>query len=110
MKSSIAISAVIFTAGFVSLPVVWGDNDFRWGEINEYRHRSSGVAPVTNPVYKEECGSCHMAYPPGLLPAISWQKVMAGLEDHFGDNAELDTATRQTISDFLLNDSADRSP
>ena len=23
--------------------------------------------------YQQECSACHMAYPPGLLPAASWQ-------------------------------------
>jgi hypothetical protein len=110
MKNTLAVSAVIFTIGFVTLPVVWGDDDFRWRGIEEYRHRSNGVATVSNPVYKEECGSCHMAYPPGLLPAISWEKVMAGLADHFGDSAELDTETHRSINQFLLENSADRSP
>ena len=27
--------------------------------------------------YKNECGACHMAYQPGLLPTASWTRVMA---------------------------------
>ncbi|MCW9012309.1 MAG: diheme cytochrome c [Gammaproteobacteria bacterium] len=109
MKSTLAITAIIFTVGFVSLPVVFSDNDFRWGELEEYKHKSTGVANISNPVYKEECGSCHMAYPPGLLPASSWTKMMSGLEDHFGDNAELDADTHKAISEYLLTNSADKS-
>ena len=109
MKGTLAITAVIFTVGLVTLPVVFSDNDFRWGEREEYGHRSTGVAAINNPLYKEECGSCHMVYPPGLLPGNSWTKIMTGLEDHFGDNAELDTEARQTISTFLLANSADQS-
>ena len=93
MKSTLAVTAVIFTIGVVTLPMVWGDSDFSWREIEEYKHRSTDVAAIANPVYKEECGSCHMAYPPGLLPARSWTKVMSGLDNHFGDNAELDAAS-----------------
>ncbi len=109
MKSTLAISSIIFTIGILLLPIVWGDNDFRWSELEEYRHKSSGIAAVSKPLYKEECGSCHMAYPPGLLPASSWTKVMSGLEDHFGDNAEIDDETYQSISRFLLANSADQS-
>jgi len=109
MKSTLAITAVIFTIGVVTLPIVWGDNDFSWQEMNEYKIRSTGVAAVINPAYKEECGGCHMAYPPGLLPARSWTRVMSGLENHFGDNAELDAAAYQVIIDFLLTNSADNS-
>ena len=39
------------------------------------------------PAYTQECGSCHLAYPPGLLPALSWQRLMGGLDRHFGTDA-----------------------
>ncbi len=39
--------------------------------------------------YVNECGSCHTAYAPGLLPSRSWRKMMAGLEDHFGEDASV---------------------
>ena len=107
MKSTIAITAVIFTVGFVMLPVVWGDDDFNWRE--DYKRRTNDVSAITNPVYTEECGSCHLAYPPGLLPARSWDKVMLELESHFGDNAELDIETHQLITRYLLTNSADKS-
>lgn len=60
---------------------------------------SSATAP--DPLYVEECGSCHMAYPAQLLPTASWQKMMSQLDDHFGENAELDTESRKAISDYL---------
>jgi hypothetical protein len=34
--------------------------------------------------HREECAACHSAYPPGMLPAASWQRVMANLPRHFG--------------------------
>jgi hypothetical protein len=51
--------------------------------------------------YSNECGDCHMAYPPGMLSKASWRGVMTNLEDHFGDNAELDSATAGEIGSFL---------
>jgi hypothetical protein len=53
------------------------------------------------PAYTEECGSCHLAYPPGLLPARSWQRIMAGLDRHYGADAALDAATAQQINAWL---------
>ena len=44
---------------------------------------------ATNAAWKAECGSCHAAYPPGLLPAPSWRAVMAGLDRHFGTDATI---------------------
>lgn len=54
------------------------------------------------PAFKVECGSCHMAFPPGLLPAADWRQVMAGLDKHYGDNASLDDKTRRSLEDFLV--------
>lgn len=68
------------------------------------------VAPATDPVYLEECGACHMAYPPGVLPARSWARVMAGLADHFGDNAELPPDTAAAVARYLADHAADRAP
>ncbi len=64
-------------------------------------------------VFAGECGACHMPYPPGLLPARSWQAVMAGLADHFGEDASLDPDTAGEIADYLAAHAADaggRSP
>ena len=52
-------------------------------------------------VYTQECASCHLAYPPGLLPADSWQRMMDSLPRHFGTDASLDAATRNTIAAWL---------
>jgi len=71
--------------------------------------RMPGVKPVNNPMYLSECGSCHFPYQPGLLPARSWSRVMDGLDNHFGENAELPTEDNRAIRDYLLNNSADGS-
>jgi nitrate/TMAO reductase-like tetraheme cytochrome c subunit len=65
------------------------------------------VAPVTDPVVKAECGSCHMVFPPQLLPKRSWQKLMEMLADHFGENASLGDAQRQAVLVYLLAHAAD---
>ncbi|MDH5766662.1 MAG: diheme cytochrome c [Gammaproteobacteria bacterium] len=103
MKQTILIIGLIITA-IATLPVVFSDDDWR-----EYKQLSLGVSAISDPLYKEECGSCHMAYPPGLLPAASWQKMMLGLEDHFGDNAEIAAEDHQLITQFLTKNSADDS-
>ncbi|MEW5770101.1 MAG: diheme cytochrome c [Pseudomonadota bacterium] len=40
--------------------------------------------------YVAECGGCHTAFAPGLLPARSWRRMMGGLATHFGEDASLD--------------------
>ncbi len=68
-----------------------------------------GVEPVKNERYAEECGSCHFAYQPGLLPERSWRKIMAGLEDHFGENAELEESDRLKLEAYLASNAGDHS-
>jgi len=58
--------------------------------------------------YDKACASCHMVYAPSMLPARSWDKLMMGLSHHFGDNAEVDTATRDEISAYLQRNAADK--
>jgi cytochrome c553 len=60
--------------------------------------------------YAAECGSCHLAYSPRLLPARSWERIMGGLADHFGDNAELDPATLRVITQYLVDNAGSPRP
>jgi hypothetical protein len=57
-------------------------------------------------LYKAECSECHMAYPPTMLPQVSWQALMATLDDHFGDNAELEQTKAAKIQLYLSRHSA----
>lgn len=69
-----------------------------------------GVFPNTNAQVAKECGSCHFAYPAGLLPARSWTTLMGGLQDHFGDVAILDDADRDAVLAYLTANAADAAP
>ena len=73
--------------------------------------RQKEVKPVSNEAYKEECGSCHFAFQPGLLPSASWQKLFepAALEDHFEENAELDEDVRKALLAYTLQNAAEKS-
>jgi mono/diheme cytochrome c family protein len=59
------------------------------------------LAMPTLPAYTQECAACHMAYPPGLLPAASWQRLVANLSRHFGTDASLDQAMQQQLAAWL---------
>jgi len=59
----------------------------------------ASVPPL--PLYQQECASCHIAYPPGLLPAASWQRLMGGLARHFDTDASLDAAGTRAITAWL---------
>ena len=65
-------------------------------------HAESGSVSVTpSPKYQQECTACHMAYPPGMLPAASWRRIMATLDKHYGTDASLDDATNHDIAVWL---------
>ena len=61
----------------------------------------SKLSVPDNPKWKTECGSCHIAYPPQLLTGADWQRMMGGLDKHFGANAALDAKENKEILDFL---------
>jgi len=67
------------------------------------------IAPVTNATYNKECGSCHMAYQPGLLPPRAWAQIMTppALKSHYGDDASLSEDLRREINTVLGVDSPD---
>ncbi|MGJ0300799.1 diheme cytochrome c [Aliarcobacter cryaerophilus] len=67
------------------------------------------IKPVDNTIYEKECGSCHFAYPAGLLPSSSWNKMMSNLDKHFGDDATVDEETFQTLVSYLNENSAEKS-
>lgn len=63
----------------------------------------AAAAPRTPPppLYGEECGSCHLAYPARFLDPASWAAVLAGLDQHFGSDASLDPETLAAIRAWL---------
>lgn len=62
------------------------------------------------PLYRQECASCHLAYPPGLLPAASWRRLMETLPTHFGSDASLDPDSVRALSGWLQAHAARATP
>jgi hypothetical protein len=75
------------------------------------KRRKEGVRPVTNALYSEECGQCHFAYPPGLLPERSWKKLISALnlKDHFGEELDFTNTKKNQLLRYLVDNSADKS-
>lgn len=72
-------------------------------------NRGKPVQPAqVNATWRQECGSCHIAYAPGLLPAESWRKIMAGLDKHFDTDASLTAQENKEITDFLVSNASNR--
>ncbi|GAB4398245.1 MAG: diheme cytochrome c [Rhodoferax sp.] len=93
------LAAVVASSALTGLDVAFADKH------NKYNGEDRGrpVMPAqSNPKWAAECSGCHMAFPPGLLPAASWQKIMNGLDQHFGTDASLAPADAQEITQYLL--------
>lgn len=54
-----------------------------------------------DPLYRSECGSCHVAFPPALLDAAGWRRTLDGLTRHFGEDASVDAPTKARLSSVL---------
>lgn len=68
------------------------------------------MPPVTDALTRAECGDCHMAFQPGFLPARSWDRMMDGLSDHFGDDASLAPDAVEAIRAYLTANAGDVRP
>lgn len=109
MSKKLKVVALLAGALLTSGTYAQAEENFGKWLINFQRTKE--VKPVTNTQYLKECGECHFAYPPGLLPAKSWEKLLKAdaLKDHFGDNAEIDKETLQAIHDYAVENAADKS-
>jgi len=108
MFKKFKIAALLASALVITAPVYAQDSMTEWLFSID---RMKGVKPVTDKRYAKECGDCHFAYQPGLLPGKSWKKLLAAdaLKNHFGENAELDPSTRDAILDYAVNNAAETS-
>ncbi len=103
MKISLSLLiTALFALTTVGLSLADSDKNHK-----RYKHpRQLAVSSTAPQIWKDECNSCHMLYPPGLLPGAAWQQQMDTLEDHYGSNASLEAQEYQEILDYLLRASA----
>lgn len=112
--------AVVLLAASITIPVALADDDDRderagWAygkkHSNKYRgeNRGNPLQPAQiNVKFQKECSACHIAYAPGLLPAASWRRIMAGLDKHFGSDASMDAEDVREITLFLVSNASNR--
>lgn len=67
----------------------------------------TGPSLPVNAAWDGECGSCHLAFHPTLLPARSWQSLLDGQASHFGDDLALDPATLAQLREFARSNAAE---
>lgn len=89
--------AVVWTVGLVFTALL--ANEAHAGD-----HRYT----VDHAAYRNECGSCHIAYPPALLGADGWRDIMRGLDRHFGTDASINEPARAEIGNYLAGAASTR--
>jgi hypothetical protein len=67
-----------------------------------------GPKLADNAQWREECGSCHLAFHPSLLPVRSWVRIMSEQKQHFGSDLALDAPTTNALLTFLTSNSAEQ--
>jgi len=83
------------------------DDDRGRGRQGKRQQRAQAAPP--NADYAAACGECHFAYQPWLLPAASWQKLVDGLDDHFGSAVVVAAAQKQNLRGYLTQNAADNN-
>jgi hypothetical protein len=84
------------------------DHDYEAGK-GAWLESRADVRPAENETYRSECGGCHFAYQPALLPRHDWERIMDALAEHYGDDASLGEMQASEIRGYLLENAADRA-
>ena len=115
-KEIIFLLAFLLTAnGFLYSPFADQDEnrDKSRHQKKERKHSEcngkGNLTVVNNQTYTENCGACHFAYQPGLLPSGSWDKILNSLTEHFGEDINLDPESKKIIAEYLKAGAADHS-
>jgi len=110
------LCAISFLVALTLIIDAFADDD-HYRKRNRYRggyqkiddDNDDHLKPVINQTYREACGECHFTYQPELLPSASWLKILNQLDDHFGEELEIDPDTIKTISEYLETNGAENS-
>jgi hypothetical protein len=108
MRSLLISSKLITLLLSIYSAISYADGD--GGKIFEdwYKSKKPGVSAVKFQQYNEICGSCHFPYQPGLLPAVSWEKIMSDTDNHYAKKLKLSSVELNTMTRYLLDNSAGR--
>lgn len=65
-----------------------------------------------SPIFADKCTKCHKNYPPYMLPQASWEKLLDGIDNHFGEEITENNITKveqKSIKEYILSHSAENS-
>ena len=95
MVTVVSVSAALYFRGYL---VETADNLYM-----PYK----GPSLPDSALWREECGSCHFAFHPTLLPERSWRAIFEQQHEHFGDDLDLENDTYQELLDFHVQNAAE---
>lgn len=114
VMTKLAFLAALFLSPTLSLAGEHHGNGNGHGRGQDWSHKhgkghqgGQGSAFVANDAYVAACGGCHWAYVPQLLPRASWETLLAGSEDHFGNALALSPQDKSVLSGYLSANAAD---
>ncbi len=102
---AIIVGVIIFGV-LAATRSIWQDPMKQDWAVN-YIEKITILPKEKSDAYAQSCSACHMLYAPATLPSRSWEKIMQGLADHFGDNAEIDETIRTEVTAYLVDNAAD---
>ena len=91
MVTAMAISTTMYFRGYISQT-----------DAKPFIPFSSPPLP-SNATWETECGECHLAFHPTLLPARSWQLMMQQQENHFEEDLAYDEDVVLELTNFMVN-------
>ena len=113
-RSVIAFAVAAAVVAWVAGAAVADGHKQQQHRHRERAHRKeqpeSAVPAVDNPTYQEVCGACHFPLQPALLPSRSWQLILAGTQDHFGQSVGLEAEQLAEVEAYLTDNAAERTP
>ncbi len=118
MRAKISMVLLVATAVFFGITEVLtpvhsfaDENEREKSEGRERNGHDQGERIMTpeSALYKEECSSCHLAYPAWLLPGQSWEGMINGSKRHFGEDLGLDESARKELLSYLKANSSEKT-
>ncbi len=115
MKKNTLVSTVLclVISLFLTGGVQAGDkgrhgHEDRGGNRTHARCSNGGfIADAGNADYAGACGSCHVPYRADLLPKASWEALLQGMDDHFGQAVALEEPQKAALATYLGDHAAD---
>jgi cytochrome b len=102
-----AAVAVLLSVVLAAFSFYWARPYWLSGEEQPYLPFVGGELRQSA-VWQTSCGECHLAYHPSLLPQRSWQRLLDGQADHFGEDLFLEPETLVVLREYVAANSAEQ--